>query len=278
MQNHKLISILSQHVTTLMQITNKTHGYLYKNNMILTKCLNTSVLLVCIALGCNNLPKIKYCDVDPTRNRHLSKSNTNKELHLNLIKDLKSTTCELSYFYYIMLTDATLYNAEGNSIYFPGHVFIIDKLCSNRNVSYNVYQSYINEYTLNEYLRFRNKSSKNILDSIINLYRYLSNEKVWDRDVTNIWKSLSTVDANKFEGYSTKGIFLRYKKFKSDKMNKHINGFIDKTNRSINRLIRKNQTDYFNMDISNTSNVKDIFTLKSDLNTLKNKINVYKNA
>ena len=158
------------------------------------------------------------------------------------------------------------------------NTLLFDKLCSNRNVSYNVYQSYINEYTLNEYLRFRNKSSKNILDSIINLYRYLSNEKVWDRDVTNIWKSLSTVDANKFEGYSTKGIFLCYKKFKSDKMNKHINGFIDKTNRSINRLLRKNQTDYFNMDISNTTNVKDIFTLKSDLNTLKNKINVYKNA
>ena len=254
-----------------MQIIHKTHGDIYTNQLILTKCLNTSVLLTCIALGCENLNKIKYCDVDNTRLRHTSKVDDNSKIHLNLINDLTNKLCsKKSYFYYIMLTDGTLYDKKGSSIYFPGHVFIINKTCVNGFTGYDVYQSYINEYTLNEYLGFRHKKSGDIIEQIKLLYEYFSIGKDWDDEMVKIWKRLSTVDSTNFIGYSTKGIYICYKRFFSNTIETNINKFINKTMKQMNTLIKTNQHDYFDMKQS-YSDQKDIYGLQKDINLLKKK-------
>lgn len=117
--------------------------------------------------------------------------------------------------YYVMLTSCSMPPGEdrdrvepprrtwrnsGRS--FPGHVFVIEKVGGERN-RYNVFQSYINEYTLsghsihNRSFAMSEESVADIADGIHRMY----SEPVWSPETTAFWNRFTHVDTRDYEGY-----------------------------------------------------------------------------
>ena len=281
----KLFMIISEHIHSIMQVLNTTHNHLYSNNLILTKCLNTSVLLTCIVIGSNKLTSIQECDVDETRERNkIYELNTNPKTSLtsklshNLMYDLtKSSSKWKSSFYYVMLTDAYLNHSKDSSktLYIPGHVFIINK--NNITNELNVYQSYINEYDLEEYMQISNLQT-NIKRTLKKILEHISSKRKWDESLTNLWYNLSNVNAKQFEDYETSNILLCYKKFNSNAIHRNIKRNVNNIYKQVKKQINENNLNIFDLKKSyaNSAKGKDIYALQNDILIMKKKLEIYK--
>lgn len=281
----KLFTIISEHIHSIMQVLNTTHNHLYSNNLILTKCLNTSVLLTCIVIGCNKLKSIQDCDVDETRERNKihelntnSKTSFTSKLSRNLMYDLTKSAPKLkTSFYYVMLTDAYLNHSKDSSktLYFPGHVFIINK--NNITNELHVYQSYINEYDLKKYMQIRNLQT-NIKNSLKHILEHISSKRKWDKSLTNLWYDLSYVNAKQFEDYETNNILLCYKKFNSNSIHRNIKRNVNNMYKQITNQINKNNLNSFDLKRSYNNSAKgmDIYALQNDILNMKKKLEIYK--
>lgn len=277
----KLFKLISEHIHSIMQVLNTTHNHLYSNNLILTKCLNTSVLLTCIVIGCNKLTSIQECDVDETRERNkIHELNTNSKTSLTskLLSDLmyhltNSTSKWTSSFYYVMLTDAYLNHSKDSSktMYFPGHVFIIHK--NNITNELELYQSYINEYDLEKYMQIRN-SQTNIKSTLKNILEHISSKRKWNKSLTHLWYDLSKVNAKQFEDYETSNILLCYKKFNSNSISRNITRNVNNIYKQITNKISDNNLTHFDLKkaYANSAKGKDIYALQSDILDMKKKI------
>lgn len=243
MKTCSYVYILSNFLISILQVNNIHDANIYPNNLITTKCLNTAVMLVTLLIGREHLSTIEYCNVDNTRNRHLNNIDTNKKQSKKLCDSLLSKSIKSS-IYYVMLTDGYLYNEYNQSIYFPGHVFIIEKI---NNEEYYIYQSYIGEYDLNMFLR-RRRCMKYSKDFIKILMKYISKLKnknnIWDKDMINFWLKLTHVNSKQFENYYTNGIYICYRKFSSKSVIKNINTYVNSTIEKINENEKINKNFY----------------------------------
>ena len=132
------VYIISNYLIAILQVMNITLSESYTNNLINTKCLNTAVMLIVILIGQKKIPCIQQCDVGNTIQRHIQSTDNN-----NTITDkLTRSICRASkkpYIYYIMLTDGQLQHRSSNkTIYFPGHVFILEKTNNNEYLIYRI--------------------------------------------------------------------------------------------------------------------------------------------
>ena len=92
--------------------------------------------------------------------------------------------------------------------FFPGHVYIIEKfqdLQSSGKIRYNIYQSYIDNYTLDGHLEARTPSSSSLSTTTIRKYldgmRALYSKSCWNREDTKFWMWLTRVDCSNLEGF-----------------------------------------------------------------------------
>jgi hypothetical protein len=223
--------ILRRYVKPLMQtLTNDVRNYYMR--LLTTKCLNTAVMLGYFMLGKRRALKIAdYCDTEMTRARHQSGQDNNTTIMQNFSKDILSKRCSVRYFYYILLTDGKFPNPsqEKKYAFFPGHVFILEKIPSKPEPYYYFYQSYINQYDLNEHVTKNNNSLKlthQQVQYLVNDLSYILNAQYWDALCTAHWKNFTFVDASYLQGHQSKGnFFMCFKKAKVTDCLNHIEAY-----------------------------------------------------
>ena len=267
------IYLISNYIHSILQFMNYTFSDSYVNNLIETKCLNTAVMLVILLLGEKKIPAIQYCDVPNTIQRHTINTDSNKSILNKLVNSLCRHS-KHSYMYYIMLTDGNLRNhTSNNEIYFPGHVFIVEK----KNNRYMIYQSYIGQYTLKTHIT-KTKCKyidKEVVTSMCHYLKlFFSDSYVWNKDTITFWNKLTNVDSSKFLGYSTNNIFLCYKSFKTNDIGKNIIKFTTRGIKDIQRSIEQGDYEKYNNyhKTLHSSVPKPIFELKNDFVDLEKQL------
>lgn len=177
----------------------------YNMKMQTTKCLNTGVMLMLFMVGKKGLQITDYCDSVRVVQRHRAMKDSNTLILEALMKMLLNKSFKLRQVCYVLLSDGYFKSAAGN-IYFPGHVFVLEKFWENGEIYFNIYQSYINEYDLKGHFDNMNGSVRLTYSDVAHLLKklsYIVMNDVWDTISTQYWKEITNVDASKFEGYTT---------------------------------------------------------------------------
>lgn len=216
-----LTFIIKDHMKTLMRVFEQDLAD-YNMKQMTTKCLNTAVLVLYMFLGARALHHTYYCDVENVMARATDFRNRQQtalfwqQMQRNIARCKKSIMKETKYprgstraLYYIMITHAE----TPNHGMFPGHVFILDKSHSPL-LKYDLYQSYIHEYDLSQFISMNSgtthKSEAYVKDLMDGLQRFFT-KKAWDKECTAWWQLLTQVDGTSFEGYPIENtIFFCY--------------------------------------------------------------------
>ena len=200
----------------------------YHMKLRTTKCLNTSIMTMYLLLGTKGITKSEYCSVQNIRKRVAANSLQRKDdimMYDRLIKDIFSTKDKYRNFYYIMITDGNmkknnLRNVNNDEEYFPGHVFVIEKIpcISSKTNKYKLYQSYINEYDLEGHYE-KNQNSMDIDEEKLRKILEFGTKQIfsqinWNQEISYYWQQLTHVDASKYDGYCTDELKFCYQKVK----------------------------------------------------------------
>tara|TARA_Y100000389_G_scaffold191693_1_gene218272 strand:- start:451 stop:1371 length:921 start_codon:yes stop_codon:yes gene_type:complete len=267
--NCDVTDIIMKYLEPLMQICSATMTD-YNMQMKTTKCLNTAVMLTNILGGSDKLKTVEYCEVSKINNRYEKKGNRLQHklnIFKELKKDLENKKINKRYFYYILMTNNDmeksdlLNNSSSSTQSFPGHVFIIDKFpnCNSNGPSYNVYQSYINQYDLKGHYK-RNKNSMKVQNNditfILNGISNIVSNPTWNNDAIKFWNDFTFVDTKNLLNYRTDKINLCYSKISIDDCYKEFYRF------SYNKALNL----YNELTINDTLNLNkyDIYANKND--------------
>jgi hypothetical protein len=210
-----LAYVLRNYVKPLMQtLSNDVKDYYLR--LLTTKCLNTAIMLGIFMVGYKKTKEIAdFCDTVATRKRHSDNLDDNPTVLKHFKQDVLNKKTRSRYFYYIMLTDGNFVKSNGTTVYFPGHVFVIEKLPG--AASYNMYQSYINQYDLDGHITKTGNNTRISYEKMQLLLEYLDyilNTEIWDEEAVKKWKSFTFVDTTEtFLGAKCKGhYFMCFKK------------------------------------------------------------------
>ncbi len=288
--NCNVMTFIKDYITPIYQVLSIELPQ-YHMKLRTTKCLNTSVMTMFLLLGNKGLKRSEYCSVQNIRKRVSDNNLKRKDDIMNfnkLIDDIFSKKEKYRYFYYIMITDGEMvqntiksrFNTKPqNDAYFPGHVFVIEKIPCNNTNKYKLYQSYINEYDLEGHYE-KNENSMDISESKLKDILEKGTKQIfinseWDQNISNYWKELTHVDANQFNGYSTNNLKFCYQKVQVNSCYKILMDFV---NYSISE-IDKNPNKYFIVDaiepqLSSLDLKNKLFELKTKISKLYNIYNV----
>lgn len=205
-----LAYIIKDYVHPLIQLLGEDLGE-YNMELQTTKCLNTGVMLMLLIAGKSGLKATQQCDSVKVTSRHEANEESNAEVMSKLVSNTLSRTFSSRHLYYVLLTDGHFQRGSEN-IYFPGHVFILEKFKEEGGkAAFNMYQSYINRYDLNGHFENMNGTMKLSYKKTAELLKKLSYiilNGTWDEMCTKYWKDITSVDAPEYEGYSTtKGLY-----------------------------------------------------------------------
>lgn len=229
--------LIAPFLTELMQVvTNELPEY--SMQVLTTKCLNTAVMIMYLFLGNTALLHTRFCDVTSVRAR---RSETLTDPSLGVIQALiadavrgkvtapqsdpyariqhganaVTTTKESNrVLYYVMITngslplkDAPKGRVQQDTREFPGHVFVIERLTRG---TYNLYQSYINHFTLKDLITINSSLSlsKGEMQSTLEGLAGIFADGVWSAKSTAAWEKLSHVKEDRFEGRVFRGNVL----------------------------------------------------------------------
>jgi len=218
--------ILKNYIRPIMQcLTNDIKEYYMK--LLTTKCLNSAVMISFFMLGKEKTLEVaNYCDNGDTKKRHQSNIDNNNDIILRHRNIILKNNYKFRYLYYILLTDGyfTFDDKYKKSAYFPGHVFILEQIPN--KPYYYLYQSYINQYDLKQYieknnrtLKFQYKKVKKLLDDL----QYILNTDKWDDSCIKKWKEFTHVDTSELKDSRCKNnFFLCIKRSKVVDCLKHI--------------------------------------------------------
>jgi hypothetical protein len=183
----------------------------YRMRMLTTKCLNTSVTFWHLLFGKRGHEDTIYCDVMNVVERHEHKKIDNNEGIISALKaDILDSKDKVKYAYYIMLTDGYFVNKESNKKeFFPGHVFVVEKVPTNRLPYFYIYQSYINEYDFKGSLEFRERPQISVesMEVFMDCLEYFAENSVWDEVMVAFWKDLTNVDTANMIGCRPENAF-----------------------------------------------------------------------
>jgi hypothetical protein len=107
------------------------------------------------------------------------------------------------------MNDATFPHPQKGSVFFPGHVFLIERTFDQRgDMSFNMYQSYINKYDLKEYYQNMDNTfrySFGDVQRLIQKIRYILFAESWDDLCIKYWQDFTHVDTSSLRGALHKG-------------------------------------------------------------------------
>lgn len=213
--------IISRYITPLMQcLTNDIKDY--NMGLLTTKCLNTAVMIMFFMLGARGLQKASTCDsrlvIQKHTNSNVTKRETNKDVYSKMRAKILRKKASSRELYYILMNDNSFpYPAALNKedAFFPGHVFILEKIPGNPEPFYYMYQSYINEYDLNGHLERHKKTlrmtyaeTKALMSKIgyiVGVTRDYARPRplTWDENCVQFWKDFTFVDTSDILGSIT---------------------------------------------------------------------------
>lgn len=251
--------IIKNHVKCIMQLlTNDLPQFNIR--LQTTKCLNTAVMLMQFLLGNKGLQIVDACDTRDVIDRHKNGIEHNDIIIQELRKQLFSKREKSRTLYYILLSDGYFpgKDANNNDIqkYFPGHVFILEKIynvSTNQHIFY-FYQSYINKYSLTEHIEMNNglKISHKRAEELINDLSSVLKSPTWNNDNVKKWYDMTFVDSSDFlETQSHQQFYLCFRKAKTtdclDRLQKYLKkkyGIISKISSSESNVIYGNEQLY----------------------------------
>jgi hypothetical protein len=202
-----LASVVRDHLAFLMRLFDADLSE-YNMRQVTTKCLNTAVLTFYMLLGKRALDHTRYCDVENILARR--RRDAPAPFWDGMVASIRRMRRQVlrraqersgPKLFYCMITSAEV---PGHGV-FPGHVFVLRK-SADPQARFDLYQSYIHEFDLNQFMQ-RNADGGTalsrakvtaILDGLLDVFQ---NRPVWDAAAAAWWKTLSTVDATRFEGY-----------------------------------------------------------------------------
>jgi hypothetical protein len=287
--------VIVDHVPAMMQLmTNELTQY--SMELLTTKCLNTAVMMWYLFLGERDdaMKQIGVCrsqDVtargDRARRelneREFAQSDANPLNVLDsLAHELLSTPatnielkCNTKSLFYVILTDGNLpkvIDTDDGDVkvnvrdteWFPGHVFVVEKACHTRNRNrYNLYQSYVNNYTLRGYSVF-NKSfsmSHEIVRDMVESLRSMYTSSQWDERHTSFWKRFAHVDTRMYEGHQFSRVsFMCYQKANTTQCVEHLRIFVSSRRDMLLKRLKEGELNedepYGNKDLYTGSQIK----------------------
>lgn len=215
-----LVYIIKDHIKPLMQLLTIDLKQ-YNMRLLTTKCLNSAVLIMYFMLGKRGIDLAQQCDTKVVIERHTNGIDNNYSVITALKKDILSKNIKQRYLYYILLTDGHFPKSDPSSnehtIFFPGHVFILEKTPSDdEGIYFQVYQSYINHYDIKGHFQNNHNSVKMSMNDIAHLMdklKYILESEKWDNKCVEYWKDFTFVDTSQFkDSHSKNKFFLCYRK------------------------------------------------------------------
>jgi hypothetical protein len=243
-----VVFTLKNYIKPLIQLlTNDLPDY--NMQLLTTKCLNTAVFLVIMLIGSKAVKMVDFCDTHATIKRHNDKIDDNETILKALEKDLLKKTVKSRLIYYILLTDAHFPHKD-SSVYFPGHVIVVEKIPGENNIPYfYLYQSYINEYDLAGHFEKSKGSIKYTYSKMVSFIKDLKTillSKTWTLDITRKWKQFTFVDTNNLlDSESGNRFFICYKKDKAKSCSQSIKKHVSKKLREIKPLSHRSPNDVY---------------------------------
>ena len=203
-----VVYIIKNYVVPLMQcLTNDLREY--NMQLITSKCLNSAVAIMFFFLGMKGLKHANYCDSNALVERAKQGHQDNSKVVTKIKSSLLRKNVKSRYVNYILFNDGYFPMGTGQ-IYFPGHVFVVEKVPSvnGRDPTYNLYQSYINKYDLKGYFE-QNKNtfkySYQQMKSLLEKFNYILNAPSWDAKCVQYWKDFTFVDTSNIQGANHQG-------------------------------------------------------------------------
>ena len=213
-------TVLKDHVPAIMQLLTNALPQ-YGMGLRTTKCLNTAVMTMYLLLGTKALDSTTQCDVSNVKGSRIGTTAVNASTPDEaraLVESLRTILFKQPQLrqrrelHYVMITDGTMPHAQAEvaqaaPIYFPGHVFVIER---NEN-RYFLYQSYINRYDLVQYIASKGGSAeveRSALDGLLGMLSDSVARPVWTPKCTEAWHALTGVSAAQFEGFSKEGAIM----------------------------------------------------------------------
>jgi hypothetical protein len=236
--------IIKNHVKCIMQLlTNDIPQFNFR--LQTTKCLNTAVMLMQFLLGSKGLQIVDACDTRDVIDRHKNGIDNNDVLLEELRKQVLSKREKTRTLYYILLSDgyfpAKDENNNDTQKYFPGHVFILEKIynTATKQHIYYFYQSYINKYSLTEHIEMNKglKISQKRAEELLNDLSYVVKSPTWNNDNVKKWYDMTFVDSSDFlETQSKQQFYLCFRKAKTTECLDKLKKYLIKKHSSISKL------------------------------------------
>jgi hypothetical protein len=189
-----------------------------------------------------------YCDTRAVIKRHKEGQDNNTAIMNNLKQQLFSKSEKSRTLYYILLTDGYFppdsnvdTPSPSSDVYFPGHVFILEKIWdeTEKKHYFYFYQSYINQYTLKQHIELNNglkislEKAKNLIDNL----EYILNNDEWDEDNIRKWGKMTFTNSSKFNNTNSQGkFFLCFRKARSNSCYNNLLAYLTKVLKYINKL------------------------------------------
>lgn len=208
-------AIVKRHLPAIMQLmTNEPTLKRYNMQMNSTKCLNTAIMMMYLFLSPEVIEITQQCDVENVIDgyEHVPEVTTDdiqaaisKGILRSIFRKDPHSPPEL---HYVMITDGDMKHDEraDRAVYFPGHVFVIE-----RGVGGNVfrlYQSYIGEYDVTQHDAL---IEKEVLRRRLKDVCKSFDRRVWTLECSRAWSALTHVAVkkiHKFEGHVRKGVLF----------------------------------------------------------------------
>lgn len=236
--------IIKHHVKCIMQLlTNDIPQFNIR--LQTTKCLNTAVMLMQFLLGNKGLQIVDACDTRDVIDRHKSGVETNDVILQELRKQIFSKREKTRTLYYILLSDGYFPGKDVNDNdiqkYFPGHVFILEKIynVSAKQHVFYFYQSYINKYSLTEHiemnkgLKISYKRAEELLDDLSSVLK----SPTWNNENVKKWYDMTFVDSSDFlETQSHQQFYLCFRKAKTTDCLERLQKYLKKKYEIISKI------------------------------------------
>lgn len=195
-----------------------------------TRCFYTAILIMYLLLG--KVRDLSVCDVKQIQTRFSSEGHDSIHVIDELIQNMFSSKLEHRVFYILLSNyESTEKNQDGSSkFFFPGHVFVVEQMHNN----FNLYQSYINRYRLDEYAEKAKGfavGARKMRSILLSIKQILQTDK-WDMETSRLWSKFTHVsmqDSMKTIGMPIPGnILLCYRESKVEDCNSELLKFLNK--------------------------------------------------
>lgn len=157
------------------------------------KCLNTGILLAALFFGHARAKRvITSCENDKAGGQ-------SRDATLRRVQRFRKRISTPGYsICYVILSDGYFVGRDGNTLYFPGHIFLIERSESDIVIM----QSFVDEYSI---ASSRTKSCRRLdtPDFLFKLLHDLYVSNTWSAETSEAFLRVTGVDASKYEGCST---------------------------------------------------------------------------